>query len=314
MDYNWDLSSSRGQQDFAAWVDRTIKNEVNSYSRQVLGISNTGSGSSLSSSLTATSSPNNTIIPSGTIVPYAGINPPDGWVFCNAQTLDRTVYSTLFNVISIPFINATVDGTTTIKNLTGVNTTEWLGWGIAGNGISSGAIISSATSTTIVISGTTTNVGSSNIVISPYGFTGANNITTFNVPDLRGRMPAGRDTMNSSLGAANRITTTSIPTYGGNNLGRSGGDQIMSHIHYGYGQGGNLSAAIGATNSNIAAIGYQAGSPIGPGPSTSTYTITGGIGGVQTFNHYTPVYGVTSDASNYNNLQPTLITNYIIKT
>ena len=37
---NWDLNSDRGRQDFANWVGRSIKNEVNSYARQVLGIGN----------------------------------------------------------------------------------------------------------------------------------------------------------------------------------------------------------------------------------------------------------------------------------
>ena len=37
---NWDLNSDRGRQEFANWVGRSIKNEVNSYARQVLGIGN----------------------------------------------------------------------------------------------------------------------------------------------------------------------------------------------------------------------------------------------------------------------------------
>ena len=43
MDYTYDLNNPRGQQEFKNWVDRTIKNEINSYARQVLGVGNSSS-------------------------------------------------------------------------------------------------------------------------------------------------------------------------------------------------------------------------------------------------------------------------------
>lgn len=316
MDYNWDFNSESGKQEFANWVDRMIKNEVNSYSRQVLGASNTTGLANNSGSLTGVGSVNNAVIPPGVIAPFSGINLPDGWLFCNNQTIDRNVYSNLFNSITISLSNASLNSTTTISGLTNVNTSDWLGWGVAGDGIPSGAIISSLTSTTIVLNVAATKTGTKNIVIGPYGFTGADNISTFNVPDLRGRMPAGRDTMASPGGAASRITTSTIPTYGGNILGKGGGNQLMSHTHSGYSNGGDLRGAIGAWNNSVTAIGYEAigaWNPAGGGIG-ATYAISGGAVGFGNWNHFIPVYGYTSDGSNINNLQPTLITNYIIKT
>jgi hypothetical protein len=63
------------------------------------------------------------------------------------------------------------------------------GWGIAGSGIPSGAYISSVTnSTTVVISANATSnqSGTATLVIGPYGFTGADNTTTFNFPNIVG--------------------------------------------------------------------------------------------------------------------------------
>jgi microcystin-dependent protein len=166
------------------------------------------------------------------------------------------------------------------------------------------------------------------------GTYGGNGTTTFAVPDLRGRAVAGRDNMGGTT--ASRITAA-VSGVTGTTLGAAGGDErLHQHLHANTGTfasdghihnaRGDLGAAIGATNSNIAAIGYVAGGVVGGGPATSTYTITGGIGGSQTFNHYTPVYGNTAantgsaSISNVNagsgtaqNLPPTMILNYIIK-
>lgn len=38
MDYNWNLNDPRGQQEFKKWVSRQVKNEINSYVNQVLGL------------------------------------------------------------------------------------------------------------------------------------------------------------------------------------------------------------------------------------------------------------------------------------
>lgn len=172
--------------------------------------------------------------------------------------------------------------------------------------------------------------------------------TTFNVPDLRGRVVAGEDDMGGT--AASRLTAGGSGITG-TTLGASGGTQthtlasteIPAHSHpntltgsttfasdgHTHAGQGNLAAAIGATGGNPSAIGYVAGTNTG-GPSSSTYTVIGSNVGSQAFNHYTPVYGSTaansasasvgiSNANNtggggaHQNTQPTIILNYIIK-
>jgi microcystin-dependent protein len=39
------------------------------------------------------------LVPTGTIVCYAGSTAPDGWLFCDGQTLPKTTYANLHNVI-----------------------------------------------------------------------------------------------------------------------------------------------------------------------------------------------------------------------
>ena len=110
--------------------------------------------------------------------------------------------------------------------------------------------------------------------------------TTFNLPDLRGRVVAGKDDMGGS--SANRLTSA----LNGDSLGASGGDeehtlttaQMPSHTHYNDFSGGFNSIT---------------GSGGSPGYVSSTQGgATGSAGGNQA----------------HNNTQPTFILTYIIKT
>jgi microcystin-dependent protein len=110
--------------------------------------------------------------------------------------------------------------------------------------------------------------------------------TTFNVPDLRGRLVAGQDDMGGT--SADRLT------------GQSGGVN-----------GDTLGASGGAETHTLT-----------PGelPTAATYqrqTSNGGQGGVSSSGlaqnpAYIPLVGANDEA--HNNVQPTIILNYIIKT
>lgn len=119
--------------------------------------------------------------------------------------------------------------------------------------------------------------------------------TTFNIPDLRGRVPAGKDDMGGS--AASRLTSA-ISGVDGATLGASGGDQRQqSHTHTATDSGHthtytSVSSAGGAGN-----IQGGGGSPSAPNTGTGFANIT----------------VASTGAGSSQNVQPTLIFNYIIK-
>ena len=141
--------------------------------------------------------------------------------------------------------------------------------------------------------------------------------STFNLPDLRGRVIAGQDDMEGS--SANRLTNQT-GGLDGDTLGATGGSethvlteaQLASHTHSvnsvtigtlapnTTGQntpnsGGILGQALDINNGNL---------------STSTSSFINGIG----TNSHTASLANTGSGSAHNNVQPTIVLNYVIKT
>jgi microcystin-dependent protein len=126
--------------------------------------------------------------------------------------------------------------------------------------------------------------------------------TTFNLPDLRGRVSAGKDDMGGS--AASRLTNAASGV-AGTTLGASGGAQthtlttaqLASHSHS-VTDPGHQHTGAGAGVANVAG----GGTPIASGVSGVTGTSTTGI-------------SIASAGSGeaHNNVQPTLVLNKIIR-
>jgi len=113
--------------------------------------------------------------------------------------------------------------------------------------------------------------------------------TTFNVPDLRGRVVAGQDDMGGV--SANRLTNQS-GGLNGDTLGAAGGSEthtltiaeMPAHVHN-----------IDPLNATGPRVGGGSGNVYDVGPNTKDTESTGGDGA-------------------HNNVQPTITLNYIIKT
>lgn len=128
--------------------------------------------------------------------------------------------------------------------------------------------------------------------------------TTFNLPDLRGRVAAGRDDMGGV--GANRITGSSGPANWGDNLGGVSGAQTHTltaaqmpvHDH-------PMFTNTGPSNSGSAGAGY-----IAQLSSASAYTL------LHTTNNTanTNMIGNAGSGQEHQNMQPTMIMNKIIKT
>lgn len=269
----------------------------------------------------ASASPPSTV-PSGALSPFAGLSVPSGWLFCDGSAVSRTTFAALFAAITA---SATV--TITIASPAVVN---WTSHGlVAGDQVSfetTGALptgLSVGVVYFVIASGLTTNAFEVSATLGgaavnttgsqsgtqtgrrvPYGC--GDGSTTFNVPDARGRATIGKDDMGGT--AANRVTAGGSGL-AGTILGAPGGNQLMqSHTHTGttssdgaHVHGPNNGQAGFITSGNVS--GVQAG---GAG-DTSTTTASAGA----------HTHTFTSDATGAGgsqNVQPSIIVNYIIKT
>jgi microcystin-dependent protein len=132
--------------------------------------------------------------------------------------------------------------------------------------------------------------------------------TTFNVPDLRGRVVAGKDDMGGS--AAGRLTSTTISP-NGTTLGASGGQQthalstseMPAHAHRVWSSDG------GGSGSTVAGFGSSSIST-----ACGLVPIGGTDGYYSNFNAGHAVMEDTGSSAAHNNVQPTLILNYVIAT
>lgn len=140
-------------------------------------------------------------------------------------------------------------------------------------------------------------------------------VTTFNVPDLRGRAPYGKDDMGGT--AANKVTNA-VSLITGTTLGAVGGDQrIQDHTHtysgttgddspdHNHGQGHGMS-------------GYSWGWTLFAGGAAYVVAGNNATGGASV-RHQHAYSGTTANHNQTaggasQNMPPTIITNYIIKT
>lgn len=134
--------------------------------------------------------------------------------------------------------------------------------------------------------------------------------TTFNLPDLRGRVPAGKDNMGGV--AANRLTSGNSGI-AATSLGAVGGDERLhqhTHTQNAHTHGNNSSGGIGGygimrrsagENLTIAATDATYGEPdiVNPPIAVSIYNAT--------------ATNQNTGSGNSQNVQPTLVVNYIIK-
>jgi microcystin-dependent protein len=203
-------------------------------------------------------------------------------------------------VITIdPNLTETVDGSATLAVNAGesvvlyCNGTAWLTVGKS-SGVPSGTISAYGGSSTpsgwLLCDGSAvsrTTYASLFTAIGTVHGTGDGS-STFNIPDMRGRVPAGKDDMGGS--AASRLTTGGSGVNGAT-LGSVGGSETHT-----------LTTAQLANHSHGLTLYDTA-------PGTSP--VAGGQGGTVAGSFSTNAAG---SGSAHNNTQPTLVANYIIKT
>ena len=254
-------------------------------------------------------------VPSGVIWPYAGRVAPTGFLLCYGQAISRTTYASLFSAIVPSLGNPTVTiASPAVFTLNGhglvngdavyLTTTGSLPTGLTANTI---YYVYAATTNTFELTtarmnaGTVVNTsgsqsGTHTLYFCPFGL--GNGSTTFNVPDFRGRVVAGADAMGGT--AANNLIGSNGGSYG--NQGAVGGEpthtltiaEMPNHGHYNNpGYNGAVPKWDGTTS--IGLTSSAAYGSTGAATVSSWFANTGGDGA-------------------HNNIQPTAVTNYIIKT
>jgi microcystin-dependent protein len=142
-----------------------------------------------------------------------------------------------------------------------------------------------------------------------------NGSTTFNLPDLRGRVIAGLDNMGGT--AASRLTDTTI-TGGADGLGEVGGAQ--THLLTGAESGTSAHSHNASTNTTGAHTHAQVGD-VDPGGTGIRAAFNGlnleknQTGSAGAHSHTVTVNAATAAnaSSAHNNVQPTMVLNYIVK-
>jgi microcystin-dependent protein len=262
------------------------------------------------------------VFPVGGETDFAGITAPAGWMLCYGQAINRVTYSDLFSAITA---TATASTTNTSATLSSVST-NFVGLGlegafVEGAGITAGTTIVSLTSNTITLSNPATATATGvTIRLLPHGR--GDGSTTFNVPDRRGRVTAGRDNMGGS--AASRLTSTTVDA---TKLGSAGGAQTHAltsgegpththtvtdagHTHAVTDAGHNHDVSVSAAASvapganTVVAPGTPGSSPISSSTDTTGLTVNSATTGIS--------LGNSGSGTAHNNVQPTGVTNKII--
>lgn len=190
----------------------------------------------------------------GTILAWSGMLAPNQYQFAYGQALSRATFPELLQAIT-QLSNITCVGGN--QTLTGIGDTSNIpiGAAIEANCVVAGSTVLSKTLNTVTISIAASISTTASGRFFPYG--NGNGTTTFNVPDLRGRVIPGRNNMGGIV--SSNLTST---YYG------SEPDAVGA-------AGGNQSSTL--AQSNLPNVNFNVSIPSGQGAHTHSYTLTSGV-------------------------------------
>lgn len=251
----------------------------------------------------------------GSILPIAGFTAPTNYVLAFGQAISRTTFSDALTALTISSTASCVNSNTT---LSGISSTAQMRVGAPIEGIciapgTTVATIAGPTSITLSIAATATT----SAAIRVFNWGNGNGSSTFNVPDLRGRVMPGADGIGGT--PANTLTSTyygvsAVPPGARSTLTTSGSQTLFQTNIPSYTLPNTLGWVQDTGTSNRSGITSAGGlSVTTPGtgvaiPLTEVFsqiiTVTGHLSG-----------SVTSGGSGtaFSVVQPSLTVNYAIK-
>lgn len=254
----------------------------------------------------------------GTILPWAGMIAPAQYQFAYGQTLSRVTFANLLTAITLQTAISCTGGNATITGIADTSSIP-VGAALEATCVVAGSTVISKTLTTVTLS-TPANITQSPIGrFFPWG--NGNGTTTFNVPDLRGKVMPGR----TNMGGVTASNLTS--TYFGSSpdaVGANGGNQshtmllaeIATHNHGVFlNDPGHFHIQRGASNpGGITFNSSNAFTGDGPTnsntqPNTTGITVRSASGGGGTINQTAD----TGSNTPFTLVQPSITINYIIK-
>lgn len=140
----------------------------------------------------------------GTTLPWSGLVAPNQYVFAYGQEISRTTYPEFYTAITL---QSNVICSASSNTLTGLADTSQIPIGAPielALCVPAGTTVVSKTTSTVTLSNPSGVSINAVAVFFPWG--NGNGTTTFNVPDLRGYVVAGRNNMGGT--ASSRLTTT----------------------------------------------------------------------------------------------------------
>lgn len=247
----------------------------------------------------------------GTVLPWSGFVAPPNYVFAFGQNLSRTAFPLLFSTVTY---TANLICSNGLNILSGIADTSQIkpGTVVEASCIPPNTTVTAVATSSVTISANATISTAVTATFLPWGAVDA---ITFGIPDLRGKVLAGRNNMG---GVASSTLTSTYYSTSPNALGAYGGDQqqalVLANlppitpsgtITNGVITNTNVGALLGATTTTTAVS--AAGVQLLTGASTINITSDQAASGFSG-----SVGGGTSVA--FSRVQPTMTINYIIKT
>lgn len=258
----------------------------------------------------------------GTVLPWSGFIAPAHYAFAYGQEVSRVTYSALYGSITL---NTPLNCTNGSNILSGISDTSQIPIGapVEAVCVAAGTTVTAKAASTVTVSNNASVTLGTQARFFPWG--NGNGTTTFNIPDLRGRVLPGRDNMGGTASA--RLTST---YYGANPdaMGASGGTQSVmlgTNNLPAYTPSGTIVSTQGAHNHFIAngdsgTVALQSNTFMALTASTYTLTGTATTAVIGPTTNATPTITSTltgtaqgGTSTPFSTVQPSITLNYIIK-